>query len=133
MENVMKMDIWTPDMRLEKKSCQIMLTERIPGKKEISRLVTIEDGEIVEKPEDVEILGILTPEGFTVRGLRIKNENEDMARCIICGKDDCAYKFWTSENHPWMKLCEVCWDLPYKEKQDAIEKYRKKIFKEETK
>ncbi len=65
------MDIWKPEMKLEKKSCQIMLTEKISGK-EIKRLVTIEEGEIIEKPDDVDLLGILTSEGFSVRGLQLK-------------------------------------------------------------
>lgn len=46
------MEIWTPNMKLEKKSCQIMLKENIPGQKAISRLVTIENGEIIQKPDD---------------------------------------------------------------------------------
>lgn len=65
------MDIWKFGMKLEKKSFQMMLTEKFSGK-EIKRLVTIEDGEIIEKPDDVELLGILTPEGFSVRGLQLK-------------------------------------------------------------
>lgn len=71
------MEIWTPDMKLEKKSCQIMLKENIPGKREISRLVTIENGEIIEKPDDVQLLGTLTSEGFVVTGLQIIKDDEN--------------------------------------------------------
>lgn len=71
------MEIWTPEMKLEKKSCQIMLKENIPGKKAISRLVTIEDGEIIEKPDDVQLLGTLTSEGFVVTGLQIIKDDEN--------------------------------------------------------
>ena len=71
------MEIWTPDMKLEKKSCQIMLKENIPGKKAISRLVTIENGEVIEKPDDVQLLGKLTSEGFVVSGLQIIKDGEN--------------------------------------------------------
>ena len=71
------MEIWTPDMKLEKKSCQIMLKENIPGKKAISRMVTIEDGKIIQKPDDVQLLGTLTSDGFVVTGLQIIKDDEN--------------------------------------------------------
>lgn len=71
------MEIWTPEMKLEKKSCQIMLKENIPGQEPISRLVTIEDGIIIQKPDDVQLLGDLTSEGFVVSGLQIIKDNEN--------------------------------------------------------
>ncbi|MDO9353870.1 MAG: hypothetical protein Q7T55_09245 [Solirubrobacteraceae bacterium] len=66
------MEIWQSGMKFEKKSYQIILKEIIQGEGEISRLVTIENGEIIEKPEDVELSGILTSDGFVIRGLFIK-------------------------------------------------------------
>lgn len=71
------MAIWTPDMKLEKKSCQIMLKEMIPGKKAISRTVTIENGEIIEKSDDVQLLGTLTSDGFVVTGLQIIKDDKN--------------------------------------------------------
>lgn len=127
------MDVWTKEMKLEKKSCQIMLSECIQGRYKVSRLVTIENGEIIEKPDDIELLGMSTPEGFSVRGLRIIKDDESKANCIICGKEYRISEFWISEIHSWMKLCDTCWHLPYEEKEKAIEEYRKKIFKDNVK
>lgn len=31
--------------------------------------------------------------------------------------------------YPWKKLCQNCWNLPFEEKQYAIEEYRKRIFR----
>ncbi len=124
------MDIWIPEMKLEKKSCQIMLTECIPDRDTVSRLVTIENGEIIEKSDDIELLGISTPEGFSVRGLRIIKDDEDKTNCIMCNKEYLIHELWTNKNHSWMKLCDTCCHLPYEEKQRAIDEYRKKIFKE---
>lgn len=123
------MDTWTPDIKLEKKSYQIMLTERIPGQKAINRLVTIENGEIIEKPDDVRLLGTLTSDGFVVTGLQIIKDDSGKAKCIICDKEYDIYQLYISDNHPWKKVCQVCWDLPSEEKQKAFEEYRKKIFK----
>ena len=37
------------------------------------RTVIIEDGKVIQKPDDIDILGVGTPFGFEVRGLRRKN------------------------------------------------------------
>lgn len=70
------MDIWTSDMKLEKKSFQIILKEIILGKEIISRLITVENGKIIEKPDNVQLLGKLTSEGFVVRGLQIIKDED---------------------------------------------------------
>lgn len=51
---------------------QMMLTDRTTGK-EIKRYVEIENGKVVRKPKDVEILGENTPNGFILRGITLKN------------------------------------------------------------
>lgn len=122
------MDVWIPDMILEKKSCQIMLKEMIPGKEEISRLVTIEDGEIIEKPDDVDLLGDLTSEGFVVTGLKIKKSGNGKTKCIMCSEEFDEIELWISTNHPWMKICSKCWEMPFDEKQKVAKEYEKRIF-----
>ena len=51
---------------------QMMLTDRTTGK-EIKRYVEIENGKVIIKPEDVEILGEETSKGFVLRGITLKN------------------------------------------------------------
>ena len=40
------------------------------------RTVIIEDGKVIQKPDDIDILGIDTPFGFEIRGLRRKVKND---------------------------------------------------------
>jgi hypothetical protein len=49
---------------------EMEISER-KGKGRISRKVVVQNGKVIEKPADVNILGEDTPEGFIVSGLEI--------------------------------------------------------------
>lgn len=65
----MEVETWKPGIALQEgETCVMRLTERGKGK----RKVVIKNGKIIEKPEDVDILGINTPFGFVIKGLKFK-------------------------------------------------------------
>lgn len=47
-------------------------------------------------------------------------------KCVICEKEYESSKLWKSSNRPWMKICEICWELPFEEKQKKVREYVKK-------
>jgi hypothetical protein len=49
---------------------EMVVTEKY-GKGEISRKVVVQNGKVIEKPADVNILGEDTPDGFIISGLEI--------------------------------------------------------------
>ena len=51
-------------------TCEIKISERL-GEGRISRKVKIQNGKVIEKPADVNILGEETPDGFIISGLEI--------------------------------------------------------------
>ena len=53
---------------------QMKLTDRTTGK-EIKRYVEIENGKVIRKPEDIDILGEETPKGFVLRGIALKDRH----------------------------------------------------------
>lgn len=71
------MDIWNPGMKIVKEgskewdTLQMQLTDRTTGR-EVKRKVTIINGSVAEKPDDVDIIGDVTPLGFIARGLQFK-------------------------------------------------------------
>lgn len=63
--------IWKqPTLITGEKTFEMKITEK-DGKGKISRTVIVQNGQVVEKPADVNILGDNTPEGFIVSGLEI--------------------------------------------------------------
>jgi hypothetical protein len=52
------------------KTFEMKITEK-DGKGKISRTVVVQNGQVIEKPSDVNILGEDTPDGFIVSGLEI--------------------------------------------------------------
>ena len=63
--------IWNQTMFINgEQTMDIQITEQ-EGKGRISRKVVIQNGKVIEKPADVNILGEDTPEGFVVSGLEI--------------------------------------------------------------
>ncbi len=63
--------IWKQTMLIHgEQTCEIKITEK-EGEGRISRKVIIQNGKVVEKPSDVNILGEETPEGFIISGLEI--------------------------------------------------------------
>lgn len=45
----------------------------IEKRDDFNRTVVIENGKVVDKPDDIDILGVDTPFGFEIRGIRRKN------------------------------------------------------------
>lgn len=65
------MSVWKQPMIISgEKTFEMKITER-DGKGKISRTVVVQNGQVIEKPADVNILGEETPEGFIVSGLEI--------------------------------------------------------------
>lgn len=65
------MSVWKPKMSIKnEETCEMQITEKI-GTGNITRKVIIKNGQVIEKPHDVNILGDITPDGFIVRGLEI--------------------------------------------------------------
>lgn len=74
----MVIDIWKKgtiiiDDDRQKRTCELMLIDKTTGK-EIKRYVEIKDGEVIEKPDDVDIIGHYTPVGFVLRGMKLKSD-----------------------------------------------------------
>ena len=87
-------------------SRQLILTERIPDTEEIKRSITIEDGRIIDKLDDVDIIGKRTSKGFIVRGIELNTERTK--KCIICEKYKNIKDFWDSDRETYSKLCKEC-------------------------
>lgn len=74
------MDIWDREMKIIKEGSkelntfQMQLTDRTIGR-DIKRRVSIINGSIAEMPDDVDIIGDVTPFGFIARGLQFKKES----------------------------------------------------------
>ena len=65
------MTIWNQTFLIKgEETCEMEITEK-EGKGRISRKVKIQNGRVIEKPDDVNILGEETPDGFIVSGLEI--------------------------------------------------------------
>lgn len=65
------MSIWKQTMLIKgEQTCEIEISEKI-GEGRISRKVKIQNGKVVDKPADVNILGEETPDGFIISGLEI--------------------------------------------------------------
>lgn len=65
------MSIWKQTMLIMgEQTCEIKISE-IHGEGRISRKVKIQNGKVIEKPADVNILGEETPDGFIISGLEI--------------------------------------------------------------
>jgi hypothetical protein len=63
--------VWKQPMLINgEQTFEMQITEK-DGKGKISRKVIIQNGQVIEKPADVNILGEDTPEGFIVSGLEI--------------------------------------------------------------
>lgn len=63
--------IWKQTMLIYgEQTFDMQITEK-EGKGRISRRVVVRNGKVIEKPEDVNILGEETPDGFIVSGLEI--------------------------------------------------------------
>lgn len=63
--------VWKQPMLINgEQTFEMQITEQ-DGKGRISRKVIIQNGQVIEKPADVNILGEDTPEGFIVSGLEI--------------------------------------------------------------
>lgn len=62
-------------------NCQLVLTERIPDTEEIIRHVNIEDGKVVDKFDDVDIIGKRTSKGFILKGIELNTERTK--KCTI--------------------------------------------------
>ena len=63
--------VWKqPTIISGEKTFEMQITEQ-DGKGRISRKVVVQNGRVIEKPADVNILGEETPEGFIVSGLEI--------------------------------------------------------------
>lgn len=63
--------IWKqPTVISGEQTFELLISER-EGKGRISRKVVVQNGKVIEKPADVNILGENTPEGFIVSGLEI--------------------------------------------------------------
>lgn len=63
--------IWKQPTLINGEQTFEMQISEISGKGRISRKVVVQNGRVVEKPADVNILGEDTPEGFIVSGLEI--------------------------------------------------------------
>ena len=63
--------IWNQTMLIDGEQTFEMLITEQEGKWRISRKVIIQNGKVIEKPADVNILGEDTPDGFVVSGLEI--------------------------------------------------------------
>ncbi len=62
---------WNQTMLINgEQTCEMEITER-EGEGRISRKVKIQNGKVIEKPADVNILGTNTPNGFIISGLEI--------------------------------------------------------------
>lgn len=65
------MEKWKQTMLIKgEQTCEMEIFER-DGEGKISRKVIIQNGKVIEKPADVNILGENTPEGFVISGLEI--------------------------------------------------------------
>jgi hypothetical protein len=63
--------IWKPTMLIKgEQTCEMEIFEK-EGEGKISRKVKIQNGKVIEKPADVNILGNETPDGFVISGLEI--------------------------------------------------------------
>lgn len=65
------MSIWKQTMLIKgEQTCEIEISEK-EGEGRISRKVKIQNGKVIEKPADVNILGTETVDGFIISGLEI--------------------------------------------------------------
>lgn len=63
--------VWRPGITIKPgENATIQLIEK---RDDFKRTVVIENGKIVDKPDDIDILGVETPFGFEIRGIRRKN------------------------------------------------------------
>jgi hypothetical protein len=92
-------------------TCQLQLTEQIPGEEEIKRSVSIEDGRVLDKQDDVDIIGKRTSKGFVLRGIELNTERTK--KCIICGKYKNIKDFWDSDRKNYSNLCKECRENSY--------------------
>lgn len=96
---------------------QLELTENIPGKEEIKRSVSIEDGKVIYKQDDVDIIGKRTSKGFVLRGIEL--DTERTKKCIICGNYKNIKDFWDSDRKIYSNLCEECREDSYIEEEES--------------
>lgn len=105
-----KADVWNNETIIEysgkRASCQLSLTENIPGMEIIKRNVTIEDGKVIDKPDDVDIIGERTPNGFILMGLQYNAKR--IKKCATCEEDKELLDFWDNERSVYSKLCKDC-------------------------
>lgn len=66
-----EIDVWRPGVTI--KPGETVTIQLIEKRDNFERTVVIEDGKIVNKPDDIDILGVETPFGFEIRGLKRKN------------------------------------------------------------
>lgn len=55
-------------------TCEIEITEKVGNSGKVKRKVKIQNGKVIEKPRDVDILGKETPDGFIIEGLQLKTK-----------------------------------------------------------
>ena len=69
------MAIWKSYMSIkDQKTCEIEITEKVGISGKVKRKVKIQNGKVVEKPRDVDILGTETTDGFIITGLQLKTK-----------------------------------------------------------
>ena len=69
--NELETGVWRPGLTIKPgENATIQLIEK---RDDFKRTVIIENGKIIDKPDDIDILGVETPFGFEIRGLRRKN------------------------------------------------------------
>lgn len=109
------MNIWNDEIIIndtgKNATCQLRLTERIPGTKEIKRCVSIKDGKVINKPDDVDIIGENTSKGFIIRGIELNTERTN--KCITCGEHKNVKDFWDNNRREYSKLCKECRNNTY--------------------
>ena len=62
--------VWRPGVTI--KPGENAIIQLIEKRDDFKRTVVIENGKIIDKPDDIDILGSETPFGFEIRGLRRK-------------------------------------------------------------
>lgn len=80
------MSIWKQTMLIKgEQTCEIEISEK-EGEGRISRKVKIQNGKVIEKPADVNILGTETKDGFIISGLEIVRKRKKRDINIIADK-----------------------------------------------
>jgi hypothetical protein len=118
------MNIWNTEELIidhsgKKTNQELLLKENIPGKEEIKRYVKIEDGKVIEKPEDIDLIGKRTSKGFILEGLKINQEIKK--KCIICDKCKNILDFWDKDKNSYSNVCNECREDSFIDKEDCDE------------